>query len=92
MVANAFEVGDGESHLCDTVSLMSRHVKCTDFDEFLRNGMGEIVDGVFGIFDFSEFFFAWRKEAIDGGFEVFAGDVSHSCNFALGLLESDGGR
>ena len=64
MVADAFEVRDGKGHLRDAVSLVPSHIESSDFDEFLCNGVGEIIDGIFGIFDLSIFIVGWIEEAL----------------------------
>lgn len=92
MVADAFEVGDGKGHLRDAVSLVPSHIESSDFDEFLCNGVGEIIDGIFGIFDLLIFIVGRIEEAFDRGFEVFAGDAPHSRDFELSLSEGYGGR
>ena len=64
MVADAFVVRDGKGHLRDAVSLVPSHIESSDFDEFLCNGVGEIIDGIFGIFDLSIFIVGWIEEAL----------------------------
>lgn len=92
VVADAFDIGDGECHLGDFVSLVAGHVEGANFDEPLSDGVREEVDGIFIVFDFLSEFEVLFKEAPDGEFEIFASEPAHAGDFTLSLLKCDGRR